>query len=85
MLQAILGLFNTIFGFLGNLLPDSPFTDMVQVNDQLILGISWLNWLVPINEMLAMMVVWLGACVAVVAVRVALDVTGSIGGKVSGS
>lgn len=85
MLEAILGLFNTIFGFLGNLLPDSPFTGMVQVNDSLLQGIGWLNWLVPINEMLAMMALWLVACVAVVAVRTALDVTGSIGGKVSGS
>lgn len=85
MLQAILGLLNTIFGFLGNLLPDSPFVGLVELNESLIQYVSWFNWLVPINEMLSMMVLWLGACVAVTAVRTALDVTGSIGGKVSGS
>lgn len=85
MIQALAQFFATVFGWLGNLLPDSPFANMVQVSEDLALGISWLNWLVPISEMLAMMVLWLAACVAVVAVRVALDVTGSIGGRVSKS
>lgn len=85
MLEAILSLFNSIFGILNGLLPDSPFTDLVQVNEQLLLGLGWLNWLLPLSEMLAMMVVWLGVCVVVVAVRTALDVTANIGGKVSGS
>lgn len=84
MLQAIFGFISTIFGWLGNLLPDSPFDGIVQVTDQLTLGISWLNWLLPISEMLVTLFLWIAACVAITAVRVALDVTADIGGKVAG-
>ena len=84
MLQAIFGFISTIFGWLGNLLPDSPFADIVQVTDQLVLGISWLNWLLPINEMLVTLFLWIAACVAITAVRIALDVTADISGKVAG-
>ena len=85
MLQGLLSLLNTIFGFLDTLLPTSPFEQYITANNQISLGISWLNWVFPIGEMLAIMVVWLGLCLTVVAVRVALDVTGSVGGKVVGS
>ena len=84
MLQGLLTLLNTIFGFFDGLLPESPFADYITANNQVIQGISWLNWVVPIGDMLAVMVIWLGLCLAVVAVKVALDVTGSIGGKVVG-
>lgn len=84
MLQAIFGFISTIFGWLGNLLPDSPFDGVVQVTDNLVLGISWLNWLLPISDMLVSLFLWIGACVAITAVRVALDVTADIGGKVAG-
>lgn len=84
MLQALFGFVGTIFGWLGNLLPDSPFANYVQVTDQMSLGLSWLNWLIPINEMLVILALWIAACAAITAVRFALDITGILGGKVSG-
>lgn len=85
MLQMLLQLINTIFGFFNSLLPTSPFGDYIQGSEQIILGISWLNWVLPIGEMLALMVIWLGVCLAVCAVKVALDITGSVGSKVAGN
>lgn len=84
MLQALFGFVGTIFGWLGNLLPDSPFANYVQVTEQMSLGLSWLNWLIPINEMLVILALWIAACAAITAVRLALDITGILGGKVSG-
>lgn len=84
MLQAIFDLISTVFGWLGNLLPDSPFADVVQVTSDLSLGLSWLNWIFPISDMLVILFLWIAACAAITAVRVALDVTADIGGKVAG-
>ena len=82
MLQAIMGFLGTIFGWLGNLLPDSPLREVATVTQDMALGISWLNWLVPISDMLVILFLWIAACVAITAVRVALDVTGDLAGKV---
>lgn len=84
MLQALFGFVSTIFGWLSNLLPDSPFANFAHVTDQMSLGLSWLNWLIPMNEMLAILAIWITACAAITAVRFALDITGILGGKVSG-
>ena len=84
MLQGLFTFIGTIFGWLNDLLPDSPFTGLVQASQDLSLGISWLNWLFPINEMLAILAIWIAACAAITAVRVALDLTGSVAGKVVG-
>ena len=71
-----------MFGFLDGLLPDSPFADAFQVTQQMSLGIGWLNWLMPIGEMLVIMSLWIAACLAITAIRVALEVTSDVGGKV---
>lgn len=84
MLQGLFTFLGTIFGWLDNLLPDSPLAGLVETSQNLSLGISWLNWLVPINEMLALLAIWIAACAAVTAVRVAMDITGGLAGKVVG-
>lgn len=82
MLQTLTSLLATVFGFLDGLLPDSPFADAFQVTQQMSLGIGWLNWLMPIGEMLVIMSLWIAACLAITAIRVALEVTSDVGGKV---
>lgn len=84
MLQGLFTFLGQIFGWLDTLLPDSPLTDLVSASNDIALGISWLNWIFPINEMLALLAIWIAACAAITAVRVALDLTGDVAGKVVG-
>lgn len=84
MLSALLGVFGTIFGWLGNLLPDSPLRGFAVATEQMQLGLSWLNWFLPISEMLVMLGLWIAALLVVTAVKVALRTVGGIGGKVAG-
>lgn len=84
MLQGLLTFLGTIFGWLDSLLPNSPLAGLVQTSQNLSLGISWLNWLFPINDMLALLAIWIAACAAITAVRVAFDITGGLAGKVIG-
>ena len=83
MLSGFLQLLGTIFSWLNGLLPDSPFADAVQVTQDMTLGLSWLNWILPISEMLVMLALWIAAMAAVTAVKVALSVSSSVGGKVA--
>ena len=75
MLSGFLQLIGTIFDWLNGLLPDSPFADALQVTQDMTLGLSWLNWVLPISEMLVMLALWIAAMAAVTAVKVALSVT----------
>lgn len=81
MLSAIAGLFGTIFGWLGSLLPESPFSDSAQITADMQLGLSWLNWVFPISEMLLMLAGWIAVCFAVTVVRIALQVAGDVGSQ----
>lgn len=85
MLSAIAGLLSTVFGWLGSLLPTSPLRDYAVAADNLRLGLAWLNWLLPISEMLVMLALWVAALAAFTAVKIALGVTSSVGGKVAGN
>ena len=54
MLAAILGLFQGIAGWLTQILPVSPFADM-SIPSGLQQGLGWLNWFLPLGDMLALM------------------------------
>lgn len=84
MLDGIISILSGIFGFLGGFLPNDPFSDYLQTFDNLRLGLSWLNWFFPIGQMLALLALWIGACVLITAVRVAIDLTGGVGSKMIG-
>lgn len=85
MLNAIAGLLSAVFGWLGGLLPDSPLRGFAEAGENLSLGLRWLNWVLPISEMLVMLGLWIAAMLAVTAVKVALRMTASVGGKVAGN
>jgi len=82
MLDILLGVVGTVFGWVGALFPASPFADYVQVTEDMQLGLAWLNWIFPIGEMLVLLMAWIAAMAVVTAVKVALEVTGGLGGKV---
>lgn len=72
MISAILGLLTGIVGWLVSHLPESPFTNLAFGDiGGLTLGtmLGWVNWLIPMQDMLALFMLWLVACVAFVAAR----------------
>ena len=81
MLGALAGLFSTIFGWLAGVLPDSPFADLAVITGDLHLGIAWLNWFFPISEMLDMLIVWIGLCLAVTVIQFVLNTTADVGSR----
>lgn len=85
MVDAILGFFGMIFGWISNFFPENPFIGVVEILDDMRLGIGWLNWFVPLGEMLTLMSIWLAAIAAVIAVKIAINATASIASKVVGS
>lgn len=54
MIAAILGIFNTLADILNSVLPASPFQDLTLPNTVLT-GLGWLNWVLPIGDMLTLM------------------------------
>ena len=84
MLDMVITFITTVFGWVGDLLPDSPFDSFFTVLDTMHTGIAWLNWLCPVGECLALATVWVVACVAVVVAENALDLTTKIAKKVVG-
>lgn len=72
MIFIFMSLVNMVFGTLANLFPSNPFAEVLQVTSNMALGLSWLNWFIPVNQMFAVMVLWLAAIALVTAVRVAL-------------
>ena len=59
MLAVIVGLFDMFMQFLGNVLPESPFSD-IALADGVGNMLGWLNWLVPVGQMVTLMGVVLG-------------------------
>lgn len=81
MLALLSGFFQTIFGWLGQLLPDSPFESAFHVAESWGLGLGWLNWFIPIDAMLLVLAGWIAAGVAITAARVVISKGLSIGTK----
>lgn len=76
----MVGLLSIIFGFVGGILdmlnsvlPASPFQGLIQETDAVTLGLGWLNWLLPIGDMMAIFAVYLVALLAFFAVSEVKD------------
>lgn len=75
MLDIIANLFMGLFGAIGSLLPDSPFAGYIQSLESMSTGLGWLNWLVPMSDFSAILVLWIIAGAAVAAIRFAVSET----------
>ena len=60
MLSWVLGVVSGICQFLGNVLPDSPFQSFIATADGIQTGLGYLNWLVPIGDLILIFAAWLG-------------------------
>lgn len=59
MLSFLSSLLSGILGFLNNVLPDSPFANVLQGAEDLQLGLAWLNWLIPVGSILNIFLAYL--------------------------
>lgn len=73
MIDVVLELVNGVLGFLNGVLPDSPFQGLIESNEGVITALGWLNWFVPVGQLLAIFGVYLVALAAWQAVDMALD------------
>lgn len=84
MLEFIVGFFEGIYHTLTGILPVSPFQG-ISFSDAVGTALGWLNWLVPVGDMLGIFSLWLtAAIVAAVANFIVRKATGVVGGVVGG-
>lgn len=72
MIDVVLELVNGILGFLNGVLPDSPFQGLIETNESVLTALGWLNWFVPVGQLLAIFAVYVAALLAWQAVDMAL-------------
>ena len=77
MLSWLSTLLSGILGFFNDVLPDSPFQDVLQGAEDLQMGLAWLNWLIPVGDMLGIFLAYL----AVLLIWAAVDFAFSKGEK----
>ena len=73
MLSWLASLLSGILGFFNDVLPDSPFTDVLQGSNDLQTGLAWLNWLIPVGDMLGIFLAYLAVLLVWAAVDFALS------------
>lgn len=61
MLSFLVGLLHGIFDVLNSLLPSSPFASLAGSLEGASMGLGWLNWFVPVGDMLTLFGLWLVA------------------------
>lgn len=81
MISAIVGFITGILGFLNSILPNSPFTDLLVGTQGLATALGWLNWIVPVGDLMAIFAAYLAVLLIWAAVDMAL---GSAGKSVLG-
>lgn len=64
MLGFLVDLFNGFISLLTGLLPQSPFQN-ITLGQGIDTALGWLNWLVPVGDMLGIFSLWLAAAVIV--------------------
>lgn len=64
MLSFLSTLWSSLLGFIGALLPDSPFRNLALPAGSLATGLGWLNWFVPFESMIALFGFWLAGLIA---------------------
>lgn len=89
MLDGILSFLNGVIGFLASVLPESPFSSVLdsttELSETVHMALGWLNWFVPVGDMLGIFVAYLGVLLLIVAIDFFVGgfldgVKGAIGG-----
>ena len=70
MLDFLVHLFSGFFAVLDEILPNSPFSDWIQIGYDMHLGIGWLNWLVDVGGCAAIFGIWLALALAVTIAKI---------------
>lgn len=78
MLKFLMDFLGGIFGWLSSVLPDSPIQEVVDGFQTAGTAIAWLNWFVPVTDMLLIF----GAFLAVLVVWYAVST--ALGGSLKG-
>lgn len=73
LLSVIFSFVSGILQFLNSALPDSPFQGLIQETDAVTLGLGWLNWLLPVGDMMAIFAAYLVVLLAYFAVTEVKD------------
>lgn len=72
MLAFIVDLLGGLFGWLNSVLPLSPFQQLVDNFTAVGNGFHWLNWFVPIADMLSVFVAFLAVLIAWYVIHIVL-------------
>lgn len=64
MIDVVLELVNGLLTLLNGILPSSPFSGLIESNENVITALGWLNWFVPISDLLVMFSAYLIALLA---------------------
>lgn len=84
MLALLVGLFSGIVHILTGVLPTSPFQG-ITLPESVDMALGWLNWLVPVNDMMRVFGAWLAAGIIVAIVRFVLAHIDVFVGTMSGN
>lgn len=83
MISAIIGFVSGIVGWLASVLPDSPFAGLFTGNQSILTGLGWLNWLLPVGDLLAIFGLFLAVLLIWAAVDFAISkATGAVTGVI---
>lgn len=85
MIALVLGIVKGVMGWLNDVLPNSPFDSLIAGNDAILQGIGWLNWFIPVADMLLIFAGYLAVLIAWVVIDHLLSTAGkTIFGAVAG-
>lgn len=84
MLSVIFGFVGGILDFLNNVLPDSPFQGLIEESNAVTLGLGWLNWLLPVGDMMLIFAAYLVVLLAYFAVSEVKDGLWAVKGALIG-
>lgn len=84
MLSWLTGFLHGILSFLNSFLPGDPFSEWIQTNESLSVGLGWLNFFVPISDFVLIFAAYLAVLLLFAGVRFATTKAGNITGQFIG-
>lgn len=85
MIAFLLKMVGGLFSWLASVLPVSPFSGLSLALGGLADALGWLNWVIPVGDMLALFLVWLAAAAVWQVVQFVMSRFGSVVDKFGGA